>query len=300
MPLCIEPLPPRADQSSYGVVMTSMTRRSLREARHPATRMQGQDAARQAAVVVATLAALVTAAWGMGAFGGVPIADAQDGALAADASLLAPAGPAFAVWGPLYLLLAGYAIWQFLPARRAQHRQRVVGWWIAGLAAVEAIWIAVAQQGPLWLVLAVMWLLVLIAAIGWRSAIVTEQRRSPWLDLILIEGLVGLTFGWALLAAVAVTAGAATRSAPATWEQNGRMFALIVVAAVLVVGLGVSALSGWRVSVPIAVGWGIGWVGFGRLEGQPVDAVVGWCALAAAAALVVIPIVLRARVLLRG
>src|SRR5690625_2534430 len=141
--------------------MTSMTRRDFREARRSAVvRVRGADLARQATMVAAMLMALAGAAWGSGMFAGVPIREAQNGALAPDASLLAPAGAAFTVWGLLYLLLVGYAVWQLLPGQRARQRHRDVGWWIAAVAALEGVWIATARVSVLWFVIAVMWVLV--------------------------------------------------------------------------------------------------------------------------------------------
>ena len=53
---------------------------------------------RQIVVIAAVVFMLIAAAVGTGAFGGTPVQDLQDGALDADASLLAPATPAFSIW----------------------------------------------------------------------------------------------------------------------------------------------------------------------------------------------------------
>ena len=52
-------------------------------------------------------------------------------ALAADATLLAPAGPAFSIWSIIYIGLAAYTIWQWFPANAVTERTRRTGWLIA-------------------------------------------------------------------------------------------------------------------------------------------------------------------------
>lgn len=75
-----------------------------------------RDLLRQIAVLVALGFTLVSVFVNVGGLGGTRTQDTQDGALSADGSYLAPAGPAFSIWSAIYLGLIGYAIWQALPA----------------------------------------------------------------------------------------------------------------------------------------------------------------------------------------
>ncbi|EED6225829.1 tryptophan-rich sensory protein, partial [Salmonella enterica subsp. enterica serovar Haifa] len=59
--------------------------------------------ARQSLVIAAAVFMLVAAAIGAGAFGGDSVDELQGGALSAQGSYLAPAGPAFSIWSLIYL-----------------------------------------------------------------------------------------------------------------------------------------------------------------------------------------------------
>ena len=93
--------------------------------------MTPNDRLRQAVVLVSAVLALVGAFIGSGAAGGTPIAEASGGALSADATPVAPAGPAFAIWSVIYAGLIAYAIWQLLPAQTRAPRHRRLGYPIA-------------------------------------------------------------------------------------------------------------------------------------------------------------------------
>jgi hypothetical protein len=87
-----------------------------------------RDTVRQLVVLLSALLAVAGAFVGSGAAGGTPIQDAAGGALSADATPIAPAGPAFSIWSVIYVGLLGYAIWQLLPAQKTSPRQRRLGW----------------------------------------------------------------------------------------------------------------------------------------------------------------------------
>jgi len=78
---------------------------------------ESKDIVRQITVAASAAFALIGAFVGSGAAGGTPIQDAAGGALAADATLIAPATPAFSVWSVIYLGLIVYAVWQLLPGQ---------------------------------------------------------------------------------------------------------------------------------------------------------------------------------------
>src|SRR5690606_42068347 len=130
------------------------------------TATTGKDLARQITVAVSALIALVGGFIGSGAAGGTQIADAADGALQTDTSTIAPAGPAFAIWSVIYLGLAAYAIWQFLPGQRDAGRQRRLGYPIAASMLLNAAWILSVQAGSgfLSVILILARLVVLVSA----------------------------------------------------------------------------------------------------------------------------------------
>ena len=105
------------------------------------TTTTGGDLARQLTVAVSAVAAVVGGFIGSGAAGGTPIQDAAGGALAADATLIAPGSGAFDIWTVIYIGLLAYAVWQFLPAQRTLERHRRVGYLVAASLLLNAAWI---------------------------------------------------------------------------------------------------------------------------------------------------------------
>ncbi|WP_139004183.1 hypothetical protein [Arthrobacter crystallopoietes] len=85
------------------------------------------DVARQLAVSASLVFALLIGARGTGLLGGIAIKEAAAGAFAPDFTLLAPASGAFSIWSVIYLGLAGYTIFQWLPSQPRTPRQ--AGWW---------------------------------------------------------------------------------------------------------------------------------------------------------------------------
>ena len=55
-------------------------------------------------------------------------------------SLIIPATYAFAIWGPIFVLCLVYAIYQALPAQRANPIFRAIGWWTAGAFIANGAW----------------------------------------------------------------------------------------------------------------------------------------------------------------
>lgn len=280
--------------------MASALLRSDRKAAEVRSRPETADLVRQIGVISAVCFALIAAVVGVGLLGGTNIRDVQGGRLDADATLLSPGRSAFAIWSVIYLGLIAYAIWQALPSQRATARQRAVGWWIALTAVLNGLWLVAAQYGPLWLTLVMIVLLLVALCLTFRLTFVTEELRSPWLDVALIDGVTGLHLGWVSLATVANATAWLASVAPAGWADAGPVVAVIVLAVVLVIGISVSLVTGWRVAPPWAMGWGVLWIGVQRLTGEPASGLVGWTAIVVAAVLFLAPVLMRVAVALRA
>ncbi|NUT57378.1 MAG: tryptophan-rich sensory protein, partial [Agromyces sp.] len=115
-----------------------------------ATTTRGGDLARQLTVAVSALLAVIGSFIGSGAAGGTPVQDAAGGALAADATLLAPGSGAFSIWSLIYFGLLAYAVWQFLPSQRTAERHRRIGYLVAASLLINAAWILSIQFDLLW------------------------------------------------------------------------------------------------------------------------------------------------------
>ncbi|MFN4114044.1 MAG: hypothetical protein ACK4GD_08890 [Sphingomonadaceae bacterium] len=72
---------------------------------------------------------------------GEPIGDRSD----STRTLITPAGWAFAIWGPLFLGSAVFAVWQALPGQRHNALVHRIGWWAAIALAAQGVWATYTQ-----------------------------------------------------------------------------------------------------------------------------------------------------------
>lgn len=122
------------------------------------------DRVRQVTVTGSEIFALVGTLYGVGVLG-TRVEESSWGALAADATRLAPAGPAFSIWSVIYLGLAAYTIWQWLPGQNARAVHRRIGYLAAASMVLNASWLLVTQQGWIWVSVGVTAALALVLGV---------------------------------------------------------------------------------------------------------------------------------------
>jgi hypothetical protein len=242
-----------------------------------------QDIIRQSVTIAAATFMLIAAAVGSGAFGGTSVNELQDGALSAQGSYLAPAGPAFSIWSLIYIGLIAYTVWQALPGQRANERQRAAGGWIAASMVLNGLWLVTAQYFTLPLTVIV--IALLLAALARVIVILGRERPRTWPERILVDGANGLHFGWVTIATVANTAAWFTQIAPESWADQAEVWAVAVLVVVLVIGVACAWLTG-RIAPALATSWGLAWLAVGRLTGEPESAVTAIAAIIVAVVLV--------------
>lgn len=242
------------------------------------------DLARRLTVTLAAVACALGTAMGLGLIG-ERVAESSGGALAADATLIAPAGPAFSIWSVIYLGLLGYLIWQWLPGNATAPRARATGWWASASMVLNGGWLLVTQLDWLWLSVAVIIALALVLKV-----VATRLSRTPSggvADRILLDGTFGLYLGWVAVAVCAnIAATLVEFGAPAT-GTGPEVVTAAVLLTVLSLGWWYSARFATAVRWPIAaaMAWGLIWVGYGRLapDLDPTSGLVGGFAIAVAA-----------------
>ncbi|WP_137844065.1 tryptophan-rich sensory protein [Microbacterium sp. 2FI] len=251
--------------------------------------MASKDLARQIVVISAFCFMIVAAMVGVGVFGGTPVQDLQDGALAADGSYLAPASSAFSIWTVIYVGLFGYTVWQAFPRQRSRSRQRDLGWLIAATMVLNGLWLVTAQFATL--PLTVLAIFVLLAALGvtFRRAVLRPGRGV--VDALLIDGVTGLHLGWVTLASVANTTAWLTQIAPSSWADAAAAWGIAVLVVVAVIGVAIAWASGWRVAPGLAMSWGLGWIAVGRLVLEPPNTAIGITAIVVALIVLLVPLV---------
>ncbi|MDO5712578.1 MAG: tryptophan-rich sensory protein [Micrococcales bacterium] len=228
--------------------------------------------ARQIAVTAAGIFCVIGTLYGTGAIG-TRVEESAGGRLAADATLIAPAGPAFSIWSVIYLGLAAYTIWQWRTANADTDRHRATAGLAAASMVLNAAWLLVTQQG--WLEVSVGVIVALLLVLAVLARRLHERPARSAIERVLVDATFGLYLGWVCVAVCAnIAATLVGRGVPATGA--GPTIATVVVLAVvaLVAWFLAAALDGnWFATAGVV--WGLAWVAAGRFGDEPPSAVVG-------------------------
>ncbi|ATG50165.1 hypothetical protein CFK38_00500 [Brachybacterium vulturis] len=231
---------------------------------------------RRLAVTVSFLLAMLGTAIGVGAFGGDPIDEAAGGLLAADATHLAPAGSAFTIWSVIYVGLGAFTLWQWWDSRDARGIAPPA---IASLL-LNAAWILTIQAGRVGLSVVVIALLLAVLAVLFRR--LTAVPPGGALERIVVDGTFGLYLGWVSVATCANIA-AALKGAGFSGFGAPSLLAIVVLAVVAVIGVGLAIAGRRPVAAPLAMIWGLAWIAVGRATDEPHAPAVAIAAAVAAA-----------------
>ncbi len=282
------PVPPmrpagRAPEALYTapIPLTSRARpqsaASAEPTAYPVSAEVPQDAWRRWTVTVCLLVCIVGSMFGVGVFGGPGIAEAAGGAFAPDATLLAPASRAFSIWSVIYVGLIVYTVHQWLPSQRTSKRHRGIGWWVAASMILNCGWILSAQAGLIDFSLVVMGALltVLLVVLRQMNVYPSFSRLQTW----AVDVPFGLYLGWVMVA----SAGNLATWLPTTgWNlfDWGATVWSAVALTVLLVGGSIAASTGkrGRLSVAIAISWGLAWLIVQRLWGEPTSGLIAFVA----------------------
>ena len=249
------------------------------------------DLRRNIGVAVSVVVAVAGAFVGSGAAGGTPIQDAAGGALAADATLLAPAGAAFSIWSVIYAGLIAYTVWQFFPSQRSSARQRRLGVWAAASLILNAAWILSIQFDAL--ALSVPIIAVLVGVLARIFVLLVSSSPSSGWDALVTDGTFGLYLGWVMVATVANVAAVLVAAGFDGAGLPGEVWSVGLLVVVAGLGILLAARGGGRVSPMLSLCWGLGWIAAGRLNGEPESWATGGAAIAAAVAVLTVTVFFR-------
>lgn len=217
------------------------------------------------------------------------VAQQGEGLFSDAATLIAPAGPAFSIWSVIYLLLAGYVVWQWLPSNDNSTwagRTRLPA---AASLALNGVWLLVVFAD--WVLVSVFVIAGIAASLGVilrRTADFPDEGRWP---RVLVSVTFGLYLGWICVATCAnvalwlVDLGVPAEGALSTVTTVAVLLVVVALVAYLFTGTTDRVL---MTALAAAVIWGIGWVAAGRLDGDPLNEVVGYAAIAAALLVVLV------------
>lgn len=239
-----------------------------------------RDRVRQWVVTISAVLMVIGTLFGIGVFG-TRVQEASGGSLSATATLLAPAVNAFSIWSVIYLGLAAYVVWQWLPANASSPRARAIGWLSCWSMLLNAAWLLVTQVGWLWVSVVVIVALALV--LGVLVARLTAIKASGgWPERIVVDGTFGLYLGWVSVATAANVTAAAVASGLDPGSPVRDMMAVLVLAVAAAIGVVLARRLGGRIAVALAMAWGLTWIAVGRLGGEPHSTAAGMAALAAA------------------
>lgn len=241
------------------------------------------DLARRGTVTVSALACVVGTLYGVGVLGS-RVEESAGGALAADATLIAPASTAFSIWSVIYVGLGAYVVWQWLPAQATSARARATGWLAAASMLLNAGWLLVTQQGWLWASVVV--IVVLAVVLKLLVAALVRIPAEGAADRVVLDGTFGLYLGWVAVATCANIAATLVAGGVSATGPVAEGAAVVVLAAVLVLALGYARRLGGRWAVAAAMAWGVGWIAYGRVADAPRSDVVAVVAAAVAIGIV--------------
>ena len=252
---------------------------------------ESRDVIRQITVAASAVFAVIGAFVGSGAAGGTPIQDAAGGALAADATLIAPAGPAFSVWSVIYLGLIAYAVWQFLPQASAAERHRRFGYWIAASLVLNALWIMSIQFDQL--ALSVPIIAALLVVLIRIFLMMLAMRPLSRVDAALTDVPLGLYLGWVCVATAANITALLVAVGFDGFGAPPEVWSVTLLVIVAVIGIALAFRGRGRIAPALTLAWGLAWVAVGRLAGDPHSLATGIAAVTAAALVLVVTIVVR-------
>ncbi len=238
------------------------------------------DTARQITVTVSEIFCVVGTLFGVGVIG-TRVEESSGGALAADATLLAPDGPAFSIWSVIYAGLLAYTIWQWLPRNTTSNRHRAIGWLAAASMVLNASWLLVTQAGWIWVSVVV--ILALAVVLGLLLTALQRHPAESTAEKVITDATFGLYLGWVTAATCANVTAAGVSSG---WDL-GAVGNQVLAVAVIVVAIGLGTLFtfslGPRFTVAAALAWGLAWIGIGRSTSDPQSTAVAAAAFIAAA-----------------
>jgi len=240
------------------------------------------DRRRQLGVTLAEVLCIYGTLLGVGVIG-TRVEESSGGALAADATLLAPATPAFSIWSVIYLGLAAYTIWQWLPANATSPRARATGWLIAVSMLLNAGWLLVTQQGWIWAsVVIIVALALTLGVILARLTAIPPAPTGRTIQRVIVDGTMGLYLGWVAVATCANITAALVATDVELAAPGADIVAVIVLAVAAGLGVLFARRLGGRYAVAAAMAWGLVWIAVGRAIDEPASRLVTIGAVTAA------------------
>lgn len=156
-------------------------------------------------------------------------------------TLITPAGWAFAIWGPLFLLSVLFAVWQALPSQRNNPLLARIGWPAAIALAAQGVWSTYTQLANLTFVSVLIILVSLAGLLAVLRALVAAPSLSRGERIFAAPAFSALA-AWLTAASIVNVAAALKYHGFAGAEPWP-----LVTTAMIVIGSVIAATAAWRV-----------------------------------------------------
>ncbi|WP_159617168.1 hypothetical protein [Arthrobacter zhaoguopingii] len=223
----------------------------------------------------AVLVSLAAVAWLL-APGGRAWDPFQSGPPLPGPTLLLPAAGALWIRVLIDLALCVYVLYQWLPSQRRKERQRRLGW---TLASAFVLLIAIRLSGPEELqTLAAAIVVLLLGVLLTTLATLHRYPAEGRIEGAAVDVPLGLLLGWTIIETAVHAAALADRQGTDLFDLGAQTWALIAVGVVTVGTAVLCSMGRGHLSVALAVVWGLIWLLFDRLFGEPASAPVAFAA----------------------
>lgn len=170
-------------------------------------------------------------------------------------SQIEPAGYAFAIWGPIYLLAIAYAVWQLTLSGRADPATRRIAPYAIVLYAGSSLWLTVVAYGPLWASIPILVIMAVCASIALIAAVRTPEPTTMRLWLATIP--FGLYAGWTTCATFVNIAEVAPGYGFARFGLGVATYGVLSIAVATVVGGAVLVLTRGTLAYAATILWAL-------------------------------------------
>ncbi len=167
-------------------------------------------------------------------------------------TLITPSGWAFAIWGPLFLGSAMFAIWQALPSQRGNALVNQIAWPAAVALAAQGVWAVYTQFANLNAIsvgiifASLIGLLIVLRALVQQARLTTQERwfvaltfsaLAAWLTAASIVNVsatlalygIGGEFAYPMVAAIMVAIGAIIAGMAVVRSRGNPWYALVFI-----------------------------------------------------------------------
>ncbi len=158
-------------------------------------------------------------------------------------TLITPAGWAFAIWGPLFLLSILYAVWQALPAQRSNALLSRIAWPATIALAAQGVWSTYTQLDNLTFVSVAIILVSLIALLAVLRTVAREPSLSP-AERLFVAPAFGALAAWLTAASIVNIAASLKYHGIGGPEPTPLLAAVMVGIGALIAAAAVSRLRG--------------------------------------------------------